>query len=264
MDAGFAAGLHWFWAAFFFAFGALLIAKGRGFGSARAAFRPLRIAADGGAGDCDERIRKAINRREQAEGPGAPIGWWGGGAALVLGIVAAVSAVPDALLYALLCLVLAVVSAAYFVRLRNTQRKRVAALSVRAPEQVIPAYWFVLAVAVALSALVYAGRPGLTLGSLLVCASSLIVVFIAWRLTHLGAILSGTDLPAEQLVDDRLRSYRSCMVLTLAFVQPFVFMSQILQHAGWWQIGAYALSWIGWLAFWVRLMVSQRRVVHLA
>jgi hypothetical protein len=54
---------------------------------------------------------------------------------------------------------------------------------------------------------------------------------ISSRLTHLPALLSGEDVPAEQLVDDRVRTQRSCNALSLAVVQPFVFCSQFVDAA---------------------------------
>jgi hypothetical protein len=79
----------------------------------------------------------------------------------------------------------------------------------------------------------------------------------------LPAILTGTDLAAEQVVDDRLRRYRACSVLALSFVQPFVLASQDPGRSDL-QTVAYWMSWAGFVAFTLWQLRWQRRTVEVA
>ena len=255
------AGLHWFWVFFFFAFGVYLIWQRDHMGRVRAACRCFAVVA--GADSAGTRIGDAVARRQEAEGAPPPTGWWIGAVSILLSILAAFSHVPVGLLYALLCLTMAVVTGAAFLHLRNTQRKRVAVLSPRAPEGTISPLWFLLSVVCAVSILVYLGDPVWALPAALVCASALGTTLIAWRLTELGAILSGVDLPAEQAVDDRLRLYRSSIVLMFALIQPFVFASQITHRSGIEDI-AFFVPAVAWITFFFWMLWRQRAAVRLA
>lgn len=155
---------------------------------------------------------------------------------------------------------MAVVCGSAFLRLRNLQRTRAALLSPRSPAHVISPYWFALSAVSALSVLVFVRSPALAADSLIVCASSLAATLIAWRMTMLGALLIGDDLAAKQLVDGRVRWYRSSIVLMCALIQPFAFMSQILNRQG---IGAFAyfVPWLVWMVFFVVWMHDRQRTV---
>jgi hypothetical protein len=255
--------LHWFWSAFFAVFGVYLIWRGTRIGSVRGIYCMMRLTPEDG-GDWHDRIEGAIERRGAAEGRPAPIGRWIGGVSLILAAFAATTSVPDALLYALLCLSIALASAAAFLRLRNSQRTRVAVLSVRTVDQVLSPVWFALALASSLSLLTFVNLPHWATPTILVCISSIACVIIAWRLTQLGALLSGQDLPAEQLVDDRLRFHRSSMVLMFAYIQPFVFVTQIFDRAGAAQFATYVICWIAWAAFLIWTVLRQRRALRVA
>lgn len=254
-------GLHWFWVVFFFGFGVYLIWQRDHMGSVRGACRYCAIVAGGDS--AGSRIDDAIVRRQEAEGTPPPTGWWIGVVSIVLSILAAFSPVPVGLLYALLCLTMAAVTGAAFLHLRNTQRKRVAVLSPRAPEGTISPLWFFLSVVCAISILVFLADPVWALPAALVCASALGTTLIAWRLRELGAILSGVDLPAEQVVDNRLRLYRSSIVLMFAFIQPFVFASQIVHRSGIEDIVSIVPS-LAWLSFFFWMLWRQRAAVRLA
>jgi hypothetical protein len=158
-----------------------------------------------GLGD-SERIEAAIERRKQAEGAPKPLGLWIGVSGLVVAVLIAFTSLNVVFIDALLYFCMAVGCAAVFVGLRNSQRTRVAVLAVRRPVNVIGVHWFALA---------------------LFCAASLICIALAWRLTGLPAMLSGVDLPAEEIVDDALRLRRSSFILMSAMAQTTILASQI-------------------------------------
>ncbi|HZT12011.1 MAG TPA: hypothetical protein VFA29_04385 [Candidatus Baltobacteraceae bacterium] len=246
---------HWFWPAFFTAFGIYLIVQ-RHWATPRVA-SCLRIAGKGQAAAC-ERIAAAIARRQEAEGAPAPLGVWTGVASIVLGIVAATTTVLPALLYSALCLTVAAASAAAYLRLKNSQNKRVAVLSNRDQGAVIPDYWFAIAAISCASVLVFVSQDRYALSAILVCGASTAAALIARRLTRLPALLSGADVPAEQLVDDHLRFARSAVALVYALVQPFVFCTQLPQDSPL-QAAAYVWNWFPWIGFGLWMLWRMRR-----
>jgi hypothetical protein len=231
-------------------------------GDVRAICRMTCFAPTWQAGEWHERFQAALCRRERAEGRPAPIGWFMGAVSLILGAVAVSSKIQDGLLYAMLCLAMAAIFGAVFLRLRNCQRTRVAILAPRSSDATIPWLWFAWSIAAALAVLAYVGSQW-EIPAILVCFSTLATAMIAWRLTRLPAILTGTDLAAEQVVDDRLRRYRACSVLALSFVQPFVLASQDPGRSDL-QTVAYWMSWAGFVAFTLWQLRWQRRTVEVA
>ena len=254
--------LHWFWTAFFVLFGLVFMTRGRRFLAACTADCHLKIkTADSGA---RERIEAAVERRQAAEGAPVPLGMWLGAFSVLLGAVAATGRILPALLYALLCLGSAFGIGAIFLRLRNSQPTRVAMLCARSPESVIPAYWFGIAVLSALSVLTYAANPAYRVAAVIVAVSALLTVAIAWRLTNLPALLSGVDITAEQLIDDRLRAYRSQAAMVFALVQTFVFCSQVLADFTVAQSISYGLTAVIWIAFAIWMFRRRFAAVQLA
>ena len=250
--------LHWFYTAFFIGFGLWQIRSKRS--SVTGICSGIRLSSREPQ-DLRERMDGAMKRREQAEGAPAPIGLWVGIPSIALGIIQAFTAVQTGLLYSVLCLVLATATAAAYLRLRNSQRKRVAVLVNRTPASVIPPYWFAVAILSALSVLAYAAEPAFTIAGIFVCISSLLATAIAWRLTQLPAMLSGTDIAAEQAVDDRLRLQRSSAALIYALVQTFVFCTQAwgaVDHATPLELVVQLLNSVPWIAFGIWLARKQQ------
>ena len=247
--------LHWFWVTFFVLFGLNLIRQKTYLTAGRAACG-LSVRSQ------NERLCAAVDRRRDAEGTPPPVGWWTGAFSVLLGIIAAFAPVPFTVLYGALCLSLAAAVGAVYLRLRNSQLRRTAILRPRSSSSVIPIYWFVLAILCALSILSYATLPGQAVPCVLVCISSLASTVIAWRLTKLPALLSGNDVPAEELVDARLRFVRSTSAMVFAFVQTFVFCSQYHDITTPWQMAANILNWPAWIGFGVWMffrMFANRR-----
>lgn len=253
--------IHWFYAGFFAAFGAYVAIQGRHFLNARCAWAGLRVAAGDGSSD-DNRLEAAVQRRQRAEGPPAPIGLYVGAVCMVLAILSAFNLASFALLYAAFCFSSAVFAAFAFWRLRNSQTTRAAVLTVRKSDSVIPTYWFVASAAAGLLLLSFAGDPKYGLSAILVCVSVLATTYIAWRMTLLPALLSGEDVPAEQVVDDRLRFNRSTTCLVYAFVQTFAMCCQ----AGFvndLQAAANVLSLL-WIVFPIWITLRRRVAIRLA
>jgi hypothetical protein len=257
------AALHCIWAGVFFGLGIFLLIRGDRMATVKRAFCWTRFADDAHPDQWEARVQRAIERRQIAEGAPARLGVWMGAGSLALSALTLLTNIPVGLLYALLCLVIVAVGASAFLQLRNTQQRRVAVLASRTPDQVIPPYWFLLAALSACSILPFASRSQWTLATVLVCISSLVTAFIAWRLTMLGAILTGDDVPAEQYVDERVRTYRCSTVMVLALIQPFVFATQAVdqfEQVAWIAAIVSGIVLIGFVRIYLR---SQRRSVRL-
>lgn len=220
--------LHFVWAAVFLIGGGYMLLRPDCFTRIRGPFG-RRLQVDDA--QMQARFDAAVARREQAERLPRALGLYIGGITIAVGIIAAVSRIQPAVLYGVLCLIMSSITGITYMQLRNMQAKRVAVLAPRSATSVIPAYWYALSIVNALSILTFATHPELRIPAILVCLSSLATMALASRLAHLPALLSGDDVPAEQLVDDRVRTLRTCNVLSLAVVQPFVFCSQLLKYA---------------------------------
>lgn len=253
--------LHWFWTGFFVLFGVFLMTRNKTFLSACSADCFMKFKADN---DALNRLTAAVKRREQAEGAPFPLGVWLGSYSILLAAVAATGRVQPALLYACLCLGMAAASAVVFLRIRNSQSVRVAVLSARNADSVIPFYWFAIAFASALAVLTYTANTQYRGAALLVAVSSLITTAIAWRLTNLPALLTGVDVSAEQVVDDRLRFFRSRAAMVFAVVQTFVFCSQVIGDATVPQMASYWFTFAVWISFAVWMIRRQFSVIRLA
>lgn len=250
--------LHWYWAVIFLGLGVFLMIRGDRMTTVKRAFCWFSFPDQPDGYDWGMRIQRAVERRQIAEGPPVALGRWTGGASVLLSVACALTSAPVAVLYAILCLVIAMLAAGVFMQLRNTQRTRVAVLSARTPDKVLPPYWFALALLSSLSILPFAERPEWTFAAIAVCASSLVTAFVSWRLTQLGAILTGDDIAAEQYVDDRVRSYRVSTILLLALIQPFVFATQMPDSYGSYAQIAVGISAVIMLAFGVLHIRAQR------
>jgi hypothetical protein len=256
---------HWLLSGVFVLLGVLFVTRGRNYAGPASASCWIRFASpDGGA--ANDRIENAITRREAAEGPSPRLGLWLGAWSFVLAAVSPTYLVQPILLYALLCAGAALLTAAAFLRLRNVQPIRVAVLSARRTDTVIPPYWFYAATAVALMPLLFASNKQLDLPAIIVTASSLLTIAISWRLTKLPALLSGIDIPAEQIVDDRLRFIRSSAALAFGGAQPYAFVSQMMQRPDRAQNAGYclAIGLVVWITFTVWMLRRRSAKVELA
>jgi hypothetical protein len=145
---------------------------------------------------------------------------------VALAAASALASVPPSLWYALFCALAAALFATVFTHLRNVQPRRIAALTARAPEQIIPRTWVVAALAVAVLPLIDLAVPQLRWTALVVAASAIVTVATGWRATEMPAVLEGRDLPVERFVDARLRVIRARNVTSFAAFASFVYFSQ--------------------------------------
>jgi hypothetical protein len=209
--------LHWYMAAFFALFGAALLAWGRHF----ACIGPLIRRPCGDSPDA-QRLCAAIERREALEAlPGAAMGRWSGGASLAAALLAACTPVPPTLLYAIVCVVLALTFASAYLRLRRAGARRVASLRARSRAKTVPAWLTALVAVAAVSPLTFLGDA--PLAAALVTAAGLLIAFLGDRVVHLPALLGGNDPAVDEYVDDRLRAVRSTNLFATATAPAFVF-----------------------------------------
>ena len=214
--------LHWIWAALFAGLGVFYAIKP----GCLCGMPKFRIP--GGADR--PRIDTVVNRRKQVERVPEYVGFYLSAISFALAAVAAFTRVQPALLYGILCLEIATVNAVTYLYLRTAPTKRTAVLTPRTIGSVIPWYWFAFAVAGALVVLIFLSNPTYAISAIVVCASSLLTIAIAWRLTQLPALIFGDDIVTERLVDDRVRAARSSNALILAVAQPFVLSSQVIDR----------------------------------
>lgn len=251
--------LRCFWAAFFVVFGVFMMTRGRNFLAACTADCFLKVDSP----EQRQRLEAAVERRVEAEGKPVPLGFWEGWLSIGLAALAATGLVQPELLYASLCFGMALGVAAVFLRLRNSQPKRVAILAARNPESVMPAYWFAIALISVLSLLTYVTTEGYRGPALLVMASSLLSIGFAWKLTALPALLTGVDVEAEQVIDDRLRFYRTRAAMMFAVAQTFVLCTSAgnLTPA---QTVSYVLTAVACVAFTFWMIRRQFAAVRVA
>jgi hypothetical protein len=212
---------HWFLTVAFAALGGLALVNPSCFTRIQPYFKQMR--ARGWAYD---RIIAVAVRREQLENVPRAYGYVLGILCLALAAAGALTNVTASLWYALFCLVAAAIFSTVFTHLRNVQPRRVATLTARAPEQIIPRAWVAAALAVAVLPLIDLAIPQLRWTAVAVTASAIVIVATGWRATEMPAVLEGHDLPVERFVDARLRVIRARNVMSLAAAASFVYFSQ--------------------------------------
>jgi len=209
--------LHWYMVLFFVLFGVWILKSRRCFSS----IGPL-IRKPSDDSPYARRLRDAITKREDLEGlPGAGMARWIGGASLAAALLAALTPIPDTLLYAIVCVVLAGTLAAAYLRLRRAGGRRIASLRARTRQAAVPAWLSALVAVAAVSPLAYIDLA--PLAASLVAAAGLLIAALGDRVVHLPALLTGEDPAVEEYVDDRLRAVRSVNLFATATAPPYVF-----------------------------------------
>lgn len=239
---------HWFYTAFFALLAWSFLRNPARYAATCAYFR--NIDTDEPARD---RIMDASVRRKRLENISPNLGYYLGALNAVLAVLCGATWLQPSLWYAISTLGMALVTGVAYLQLRNSQRRRVAVLAPRGPGRAISPYWIAAAFLCALTPLVDIPHVPLRFTAIAVCAATLIIASIGWRLTLMPALLEGVDLPAEQFVDDRLRSMRSMGAFAVAIGVPFVYLAQtsvptpsiahmIAQEVTF--VTGFALSWI--------------------
>ncbi len=245
-----------FMSAFLLIFGAGLLFLKPVLGS-RASWMRIRVAAI----DAD-RLRRALDARKIAEGPGVPNGRYAGIWFLLLAPVTYFTALPPAVAYALAVLGLATSMATEFVRLRSAYRKRVASLRVRSPWPLPP--WLMAAMFVAAgSPLVYVIRAQDALAAVLVSASAAIMLVLASRVAALPPLLIGDDVAIEEALDERIRTARAGGLMYLAGATLYVFASFTGIDTARLHLSILAIELIAWIGSSVWLFATMRRLMNL-
>jgi hypothetical protein len=209
--------LHWWMVAFLTGFGLWMLRSGACIATAGAFVRAPR-----GDAPFAGRLRDAVERREAIESlPGTVIARWVGGVSLAAAVLAAFTAIPATLLYAVVCVVLAATLAVIYVRLRRAGARRVASLRARSREAALPPWLAALVAVAVVSPLAYVDVS--PLAALLVTVASLLIAVLGERTVHLPALLSGEDPPVDEYVDGRLRSVRAVNLFATATAPAYVF-----------------------------------------
>lgn len=202
---------HWFYTAFFAYIAWRFLTNPASYTSTCVYF--AEIQTEGWAHD---RIMQASMRRKQLENISPNLGYYLGVLSLALtGLCGASLTIGGT-----------------YLQLRNSQKRRVAVLSVRRPQNALPLCWVWAGALAALTPLVDLPYTELRFTAIVVTVASLTMTIIAWRIALMPALLENVDLPAEQFVDDRLRAARSTISLVLAAGAPFVYLAQtsVLPH----------------------------------
>lgn len=209
----------WFMALFAFGSGVMQIRTMR-----REAADPLRCAALTEApAPLSGRVKAVVAERSCADEIPPALPYVAGGIWIALSVLIALRFVAPTLGYGLGCLGLAATLAYAFMRPRPANGRRAAVLVPRHAGQPIPPPWYAAAVVAALATVPFALVASQTAPALLVALSTLVTIALAVAVSGSPAALVGADLPVEQLVDERIRFVRASTLLSLAFVQPFIF-----------------------------------------
>jgi hypothetical protein len=146
-----------------------------------------------------------------------------GAASLLAAVVTALTPVPATMLYALVCVVLAVSVATAYERLRRAGGPRVASLRARDPNAVAPWYAYALTAVAVVSPLAYlAVAPT---AAVLVTIAGLLIAGVGCGVAASPALIPGNDVAVDLYVDDRLRTLRTVNLLSTACAPAFVFSS---------------------------------------
>ena len=226
-----AAWLHWYMVVFFVLFGGWVLYARRCFASVG-----LLIRTPCGDAPYAQRLRDAVARREHLESlPAAAMGTAIGAASLLAAVLAVVTPIPTTLLYAMVCVVLAMTLAGAYLRLRRAGGPRIASLRARSRDTVVPAWLSALVAVAAVSPLAFVDLA--PAAALLVTVAGLLIAAVGDRVVHLPALLSGTDPAVDEYVDDRLRAVRAANLFATATAPPYVFEAitftvAVVQHGG--------------------------------
>lgn len=181
------------------------------------------------SGVCDgtpwaDRLAAVVRRREQLEDlHSQTMAYVLGGCSLLLAVLAAFTPLAVTLLYALLCVVLALTIATEYERLRRVAGPRAASLRMRDPGAVAPWYVYALTAAAVVSPLTYI--PVAPVAAVLVTIAGLLMGGVALGVVKSPAVIPGNDVSVEQYVDDRLRAIRAVNLLGTSAAPAFVFAS---------------------------------------
>ncbi len=169
------------------------------------------------------RLHEVLLRRSCLEAMPAAAGVAVATGDAALAVLALVTTIPLALLYAACTVLLAAGLFAGYLRLRRLGGRRVASLQARTPFDVVPPYAYAIALAVAFAPFV-ALRVA-PLAAVVVTLASLAILAIAWQVASLPALITGDDVPVERFADARIREVRTTNLIGVAAAPVFVFLA---------------------------------------
>ncbi|HVN68163.1 MAG TPA: hypothetical protein VMU38_00720 [Candidatus Binatia bacterium] len=169
-----------------------------------------------------ERLRRVVVAREDAEGLSGAYGRYLGLAAILFAGLEAIRTIPYVVPYALFCLASAGIMLLAYLQFHRATQRRVAPLVRRSPFAALPpaviaAMACMLAISVAL-ALYPPERFGATVAAL----STIVLGLVAWRVAAAPALMIGVDPQWEYAVDERVRIGRARSIALLACAPGFV------------------------------------------
>jgi hypothetical protein len=172
--------------------------------------------------DQRERLARVLAEREEAEANTGRYSRYAGIFTLVIAPLTILPAVPFVLPYSLFCLAMAGATLLSYLHFRRATQRRVAPLLPRNPWASLPPVGVAATAICLLGAALFAVYPQYRLGVIVVIASSVVLLVIAWRVAVAPALLLGNDSQLEYVVDEHLRYARATNLLTLACAPPLV------------------------------------------
>lgn len=173
-----------------------------------------------------ERLARVLAEREEAEANTGHYARYAGVFTIVIAPLAVLPTVPAVLPYSLFCVALAGATLLSYLHFRRATERRVAALLPRNPWASLSPVGIVATAICLLGASLFAVYPQYRLGVIVVIASSVVLLFVAWRVAVAPALLLGNDSQVEYVVDEHLRHARATNLLTLACA-PALFLVEI-------------------------------------
>ncbi len=181
--------------------------------------------------------------------------------ALLITVLMLVKAVSPVIAYGILCLALAGFQLASLLqdeRVRARQR-RAALLTPRAPADLVPTIWVVLAVATGLMLMPYIALNVQAAAAVIVALCTFLMAGVAWRIASAPQQLFGDDVQYERARDRSSRTRKAGVTAVIAMGTVMVFMVFVnydmqtvapllltLQDVSLW---TWALSGASWIAY---------------
>ena len=172
--------------------------------------------------DQRERLARVLAQREEAEANTGRYSRYAGVFTIVIAPLTILPAVPFVLPYSLFCLAMAGATLLSYLHFRRATERRVAPLLPRNPWASLSRVGVAATTICLFGAALFAVYPQYRLGVVVVIASSIVLLFIAWRVAVAPALLLGNDSQLEYVVDEHLRYARATNLLTLACAPPLV------------------------------------------
>ncbi len=190
-------------------------------------------AVEGASPEAKSRIAAAIERRRRDERlPRVPF-LFGGALQLGIGVLSAARMLdPGIAIGVMLAIYVAIMSVQCLSARRSERGVRVAALSPRRAVAIVSPWAFAVPLGSIALALYVMYRFGPSVAMLLALAVSLVALAIAPLLARTPAILSGDDVVADEIVDEKVRGSRLRQMLLIAGYAPLIVSYAVMPAHG--------------------------------